>query len=41
LQIINAYLEIEAATLGARLQTEIDVDEAALPVLFRSSRSSR
>jgi len=27
LKIINAYLEIERLRLGARLQTEIDVDE--------------
>jgi two-component system LytT family sensor kinase len=32
LQIINAYLEIERLRLGPRLQTEIDVDDAALGV---------
>ncbi len=30
LKIIKAYLEIEALRLGARLQTDIDVDDAAL-----------
>lgn len=34
LQIINAYLEIERLRLGPRLQTEIDVDDSALPVLI-------
>jgi len=30
LQIVRAYLEIEALRLGPRLRTEIDVDDAAL-----------
>jgi LytS/YehU family sensor histidine kinase len=30
LQIVRAYLEIESLRLGARLQTEIDADEATL-----------
>lgn len=34
LQIINAYLDIERLRLGPRLDTEIDVDEAALPVMI-------
>jgi signal transduction histidine kinase len=36
LQIINAYLDIERLRLGTRLETHIDVDEAALPVLIPS-----
>jgi signal transduction histidine kinase len=32
IQIVRAYLDIERLRLGARLQTEIDVDEAALSV---------
>jgi hypothetical protein len=34
LKIINAYLEIERLRLGPRLQTEIDVDDSALPILI-------
>ncbi len=34
LQIINAYLDIERLRLGPRLETQIDVDEAALAVLI-------
>jgi two-component system, LytTR family, sensor kinase len=34
LQIINAYLDIERLRLGPRLETHIDVDEAAMPVLI-------
>jgi two-component system LytT family sensor kinase len=34
LQIINAYLDIERLRLGPRLETRLDVDEAALPVLI-------
>ena len=34
LQIINAYLDIERLRLGPRLETQIDVDEAALPVMI-------
>jgi len=42
LQIVKAYLEIEALRLGPRLETEIEADELALTTLrFRSSRSSR
>lgn len=32
MQIVRAYLDIERLRLGARLETEIDVDEAALSV---------
>jgi len=31
LRLVRAYLEIEQVRLGSRLQTEIDVDSAALP----------
>ena len=34
MQIINAYLDIERLRLGPRLETQIDVDEAAMPVLI-------
>jgi LytS/YehU family sensor histidine kinase len=34
LRIIRAYLEIEALRLGDRLETELDVSEAALPVMI-------
>jgi two-component system LytT family sensor kinase len=34
LQIVRAYLDIERLRLGPRLEVEIDVDEAALPVLI-------
>jgi two-component system, LytTR family, sensor kinase len=34
LRIIKAYLEIEALRLGDRLQIELDVSEAALPVMI-------
>jgi two-component system, LytTR family, sensor kinase len=34
MQIINAYLDIERLRLGSRLETQIDVDEAAMPVLI-------
>ncbi len=34
IQIINAYLDIERLRLGPRLETHIDVDEAAMPVLI-------
>lgn len=34
LQIINAYLDIERLRLGPRLDTHIDVDEAAMPVMI-------
>jgi two-component system, LytTR family, sensor kinase len=34
LQIINAYLDIERLRLGPRLETHIDVDEAAMAVLI-------
>jgi two-component system, LytTR family, sensor kinase len=34
LKIIHAYLDIERLRLGPRLETRIDVDEAALPVLI-------
>jgi two-component system, LytTR family, sensor kinase len=32
MQIVRAYLDIERLRLGARLETEIEVDEAALSV---------
>jgi two-component system, LytTR family, sensor kinase len=34
MKIINAYLDIERLRLGPRLETSIEVDEAALPVLI-------
>jgi two-component system LytT family sensor kinase len=34
LEIVKAYLEIERLRLGPRLAVEIDVDEAALPVMI-------
>jgi two-component system sensor histidine kinase LytS len=34
LKIVKAYLDIERLRLGPRLEIEIDVDEAALPVLI-------
>jgi two-component system LytT family sensor kinase len=34
LKIVKAYLDIEHLRLGSRLETEIDVDEAALTVLI-------
>lgn len=34
LEIVTAYLDIERLRLGPRLNIEIDVDEAALPVLI-------
>jgi two-component system LytT family sensor kinase len=34
LQIINAYLDIERLRLGPRLDTQIDVDEAAMAVMI-------
>jgi LytS/YehU family sensor histidine kinase len=34
LKIIHAYLDIDRLRLGPRLETRIDVDEAALPVLI-------
>ncbi len=34
LEIVKAYLEIERLRLGPRLALEIDVDEAALPVMI-------
>jgi len=34
LEIVKAYLEIEALRLGSRLQTEIQIDDAAMPVLI-------
>jgi signal transduction histidine kinase len=34
LQIVNAYLDIERLRLGPRLETEIEIDENALPVLI-------
>ena len=34
MQIVRAYLEIEQSRLGSRLETEIDVDDAAASVLI-------
>ena len=34
LEIVKAYLEIEGLRLGPRLQTDIQIDDAALPVLI-------
>jgi two-component system LytT family sensor kinase len=34
LQIVRAYLDIERLRLGPRLETEIEIDENALPVLI-------
>ena len=34
LEIVKAYLEIERLRLGPRLEVQIDVDDAALPVLI-------
>jgi two-component system LytT family sensor kinase len=34
LEIVKAYLEIEGLRLGSRLQTDIQIDDAALPVLI-------
>jgi hypothetical protein len=34
LEIVKAYLEIEGLRLGPRLQTDIRIDDAALPVLI-------
>jgi len=34
LEIVKAYLEIESLRLGPRLQTDIKIDEEALPVLI-------
>jgi signal transduction histidine kinase len=34
LEIVKAYLEIEGLRLGPRLQTDIQIDDAAMPVLI-------
>jgi two-component system LytT family sensor kinase len=34
IEIVKAYLEIESLRLGPRLQTEIQIDDAALPALI-------
>jgi hypothetical protein len=34
MRIIKAYLEIEALRLGDRLETRLDIDESALPVMI-------